>query len=75
MARKPTKALEDQGYSKLDAYCIGLHEYYKSLRKAGFNEGLALFMITDVPSYPRWILPDPVEPEKFGNYEDEDDDY
>jgi len=26
MARKPTKALEDQGYSKLDAYCIGLHE-------------------------------------------------
>ena len=73
MARK-AKDLEDQGYSALDAYCIGLHEYYKSLRKAGFNEGLALFMITDTGSYPAWILPHPVDPEKFGNYEDEDDD-
>lgn len=75
MARKPTKALEDQGYSKLDAWCIGVREYYLSLKRAGFSEGVALFMITDLPSYPRWILPDPVEPEKFGDYEDEDDDY
>ena len=74
MARKATKALEDQGYSKLDAYCIALNEYYKSLRKAGFNEGLALFMITDKESYPGWILPDPVEPNRLGDYEDEDDD-
>jgi hypothetical protein len=74
MARKPTKALEEQGYSKLDAWCIGVYEYYQSLRRAGFNEGIALFMITDLPSYPRWILPDPVEPERFGDYEDEDDD-
>ena len=74
MARKASKALEEQGYSKLDAYCIGLHEYWKSLRKAGFTEGIALFMITDVPSYPRWILPDPIEPEKLGDYEDDEDD-
>ena len=74
MARKVTKALEEQGYSKLDAYCIGLHEYYKSLRKAGFSEGVTLFMITDTQSYPGWILPDPVEPERLGDYEDEDDD-
>jgi hypothetical protein len=31
-------------------------------------------MITEPQAYPHWILPDPVEPEKFGNYEDEDDD-
>ena len=74
MARKATKAIEEQGYSKLDAYCIGLHEYYKSLRKAGFDEGTTLFMITDPHSYPAWILPDPVHIEKLGNYEDEDDD-
>ena len=74
MARKQTKALEDQGYSKLDAWCIGVREYYLSLKRAGFNEGEALFMITDLPSYPRWILPDPVEPERLGDYEDEDDD-
>ena len=75
MARKASKALEDQGYSKLEAHCIALNEYYKALRKAGFNEGLALFMITDVQSYPGWILPDPIDPEKFGNYEDDEDDY
>ena len=74
MARKATKAIEDQGYSKLDAWCIGVREYYLSLKRAGFNEGEALFMITDLPSYPRWILPDPVEPERLGDYEDEDDD-
>lgn len=74
MARKASKALEEQGYSKLDAYCIALNEYYKSLRKAGFNEGLALFMITDRDSYPGWILPEPIDPEKFGDYEDDDED-
>jgi hypothetical protein len=31
-------------------------------------------MITEPQAYPHWILPDPVDPEKFGNYEDEDDD-
>ena len=74
MARKQTKELEEQGYSALDAYCIGLHEYWKSLRKAGFPESIALFMITDTQSYPAWILPTPVDPERFGDYEDEDDD-
>lgn len=75
MARKPTKALEEQGYSKLDAWCIGVREYYLSLKRAGFNEGEALFMITEPQSYPHWILPDAVPPEKFGDYEDEEDDY
>jgi len=31
-------------------------------------------MITEPQAYPHWILPDQVPPEKFGNYEDEDDD-
>ena len=74
MARKATKALTDQGYSKLDAYCIGVYEYFCSLKRAGFPESIALFMITDIDSYPSWILPDPVEPNRFGDYEDEDDD-
>jgi hypothetical protein len=65
MARKPTKALEEQGYSKLDAYCIGLYEYFCSLKRAGFPEPQA---------YPHWILPDGIPPEKLGDYIDEDDD-
>jgi len=75
MARKATKQLEDQGYSALDAYCIGMFEYAKSLRKAGFDESTMLAILVEPSSYPRWILPDPVEPERFGDYEDDEDDY
>jgi len=74
MARKATKALEEQGYSKLDAYCIGLYEYFCSLKRAGFAEDVAMFMITAPQAYPLWILPDGVPPEKLGDYVDEDDD-
>jgi hypothetical protein len=74
MARKATKALEDQGYSKLDAYCIGVYEYYKGLVKAGFDDDLALAIIIEPSSYPRWILPDEIPAEKLSDYEDEDDD-
>jgi hypothetical protein len=74
MARKATKALEDQGYSKLDAFCIGLYEYFSSLKRAGFAEDIAMYMITEPQAYPHWILPDQIPPEKLGDYEDEDDD-
>lgn len=74
MARKATKSLEEQGFSKLDAYCIGMYEFSKSLKKAGFDEATVMGIIVEPSAYPRWILPDPVEPEKFGDYEDEDDD-
>jgi hypothetical protein len=51
--------------------CMSTGNHYARLVS---QRALHLFMITDVPSYPRWILPDPVEPEKVGDYEDEDDD-
>jgi hypothetical protein len=68
------KVIDLDTYSALDAYCISLNEYYKSLRRSGFSEGLALFMITDRESFPDWILP--VKPiEKIGDtdYEDDED--
>ena len=74
MARKATKSLEDQGYSKLDAYCIGMYEFAQSLKKAGFDEETVMGIIIEPTAYPAWILPDPIEPERFGDYEDEDDD-
>jgi len=73
MAKK--RVIDLETYGALDAWAISLQEMYKALRRAGFSEGLSLFMITDVPSYPRWILPDPIDPEKFGDYEDDEDDY
>jgi len=63
-------------YNELDAYCIALNEYYKSLRKAGFSDPTALFLITERQSFPDWILPaKPIE--KIGSidpdeYEDDD---
>ncbi len=74
MARKQTKALEEQGYSKLDAYCIGLQEFWTSLKRAGFHDEIALAIIVEPSAYPGWILPDPIDPEKFGDYEDDDED-
>lgn len=72
MAKK--RVIDLDTYNALDAWCIALNEYFKSLRKAGFSEGIALFMITDHESFPDWIIPD--LPNRIDRipYEDEDDD-
>ena len=72
MARK--KVIDLDTYSALDAWAISLQEMYRALRRAGFDVDLALAIIVEPMSYPRWILPDPVQPDKLGDYEDEDDD-
>jgi hypothetical protein len=61
-------------YTPLEKYCIGLNEYYKALRVAGFSETHAIWMIQDSDSYPDWIIPDlpnKIDPIPF---DDEDDD-
>ena len=71
MARKKAISLED--YSALDSYCIGLNEFYKSLRKAGFSVDIALGIIVEKSAYPDWILPaipDKIDPMP---YEDDED--
>jgi hypothetical protein len=62
-------------YSALDAYAISLNEYYRSLKKAGFSEGVTLFLITEKESFPDWILPvKPLEKIAGNDYEDDEDD-
>jgi hypothetical protein len=51
-----------------------MYEFWKSLKKAGFPEDVMMGIIVEPSSYPAWILPDPVDPNRFGDYEDEDDD-
>jgi hypothetical protein len=71
MARK--KAIELQDYTALDAYAIGLNEFYKSLRRAGFSVDLCLAIIIEPSAYPEWILPsipNDLEPKP---YEDDED--
>jgi hypothetical protein len=72
MAKK--RAIDLDTYSALDAYCIGLNEFYKSLRKAGFAVDLCLAIITDRNAYPDWILP--ALPNRIDNipYDDDDED-
>jgi hypothetical protein len=72
MANK--RAIDLDTYSALDAYCIGLNEFYKSLRKAGFAVDLCLAIITDRNAYPDWILP--ALPNRIDNipYDDDDED-
>jgi hypothetical protein len=57
MARK--KAIDLEAYSILDQYCIGLNEYYKSLRRAGFTTEMALAILLEPLTYPATILPTP----------------
>ena len=72
MARKRVIDLED--YSMLETYCIGLNEYYKSLRRSGFSVDHALYLITAPQTYPATILPTPNWlPDQPGYYEDEED--
>jgi hypothetical protein len=75
MARK--KAIDLEAYSMLDQYCIGLNEFYKSLRRAGFTVDMALAIILEPATYPATILPTPNWlPELPGRipYEDDDED-
>jgi hypothetical protein len=72
MARK--KVIDLDTYTALDAWAISLQEMYRALRRAGMDVDLALAIIVEPTAYPAWILPFPVDPERFGDYEDEDDD-
>ncbi len=49
------KQVVDNDYSKLDGYAIELHEFYKSLRKAGFSVDNALYILSAKQAYPDWL--------------------
>ena len=75
MARKVK--VQDDYYTPLESYCIGLNTYYTALRKAGFSTDIAMAMIMDKASYPDWLLPKPndIDPDNpdFSPYEDDED--
>ena len=55
MATRKKKLVVDEGYSKLDEYCIWLNEYHKSLRRAGFTNENALWLLSSKETYPDWV--------------------
>jgi hypothetical protein len=72
MARK--RVIDLDTYNALDAYCISLNEYFKSLKKAGFSEDMAFWLLLDRDSYPDWILPSIPNRVDRIPYEDDDED-
>lgn len=56
-ARK--KQVVDDNYSKLDQYAIELHEFYKSLRKAGFSVEISLGVLGMKEIHPEWMISAP----------------
>jgi hypothetical protein len=49
------KTVADEGYSKLDQYAIELHEFFKSLRRAGFTVDNALYLLSAKQAHPEWM--------------------
>lgn len=70
--KRKTKTVANDSYSKLDEHCIWLHEYYTSLRRAGFSTDTAYWLITNKESYPDWI--NGVTPEDIKRHLEEEDD-
>jgi hypothetical protein len=71
--RKP-RTVADENYSELDMYCIWLHEYHRALRRAGFSNDNALWIISTKDSYPEWVLYKIPNETDIANLLDEDED-
>lgn len=71
-AQRRRKVKIDDDYSKLDQHAILLHEYYKSLRRAGFTVDNALWLIATKDSYPEWLQDLTIEDIR-NHIEDEED--
>jgi hypothetical protein len=67
------KQVVDDNYSKLDQYAIELHEFYKSLRKAGFTVDNALWILSAKEMRPEWMVSAPTL-DDVRKYLDEDED-
>jgi len=65
------KTVADESYSKLEQYAIEVHEFYKALRKAGFTNDNALWLVATKESYPDWMQH--LSPEDIRNHIEEED--
>ena len=74
--RQPAKVktVANEDYSKLDQYAIELHEFFKSLRKAGFSNDNALWLLSAKESFPDWLQKAPTVADVRRHLEDEEED-
>ena len=57
IAKKRVIRKSPEPLTKIDVFYASLHECYKAARKAGFSEGVALWMMQD-RILPDWIVGD-----------------
>lgn len=69
--KRKVRTVADEDYSKLDQYAIELHEFFKSLRRAGFTNDNALWLLTSKESYPEWMQT--LTPEDIRKHIEEED--
>jgi hypothetical protein len=72
MATRKKKVVDDN-YSKLDQYAIELHEFYKSLRKAGFSVEISLGVLGMKEIHPEWMVTAPTLDEVRKHLEEDED--
>ncbi len=65
------KKVADDDYSKLDEYAIELHEFFKSLRRAGFTVDNSLWLLSAKETYPKWMRE--LSPEDIKKHIEEED--
>lgn len=67
------KKVVDEDYSKLDQYAIELHEFYKSLRKAGFSVDNSLWILSAKEMRPEWMVSAPTLDDVRKHLDEEED--
>lgn len=65
VARKETTAL--------DMHAIALHEWYQSLRRAGFSVEIAMGLMDNKNSMPEWLIPQTADTD-ITPFQDDDED-
>ena len=65
------KTVADETYSKLDQYAIELHEFFKSLRRAGFTVDNSLWILSAKEMRPEWMKD--LSPEDIRKHIEEED--
>jgi hypothetical protein len=73
--KRKVRTVANEDYSKLDMYCIWLHEYYCALLRAGFKADVAMTVMMDKVSYPDWVehkMPRDIDIQNYMDDEDEE---
>ena len=70
---KKVSTVKDESFTELDMYCIWLDEFYRSMKKAGLPDTVAMGLLIDKSAYPDWIKYGKIDESAIAKYMEEDD--